>query len=109
MKLPGQGPGLPGKEISFLLCLFTPPKGRGLRGTCRPNHGVLDFDTHLAFACPPVGRDFDICPLPFFNLSDLPTRKSILLRIDGEMDDGKGFKPLFQIVDVDGLKQSFVI
>ena len=47
--------------------------------------------------------------LPFFNLSDLPTRKGLMLRIDGEVNDRKASKPLFQIVAFDGLKQGFVI
>jgi hypothetical protein len=34
--------GLPGKEISFILCPFTPPTGRGLRGTFRSNTLLLD-------------------------------------------------------------------
>jgi hypothetical protein len=33
--------GLPGKEISFILCPLTPPTRRGLRGTCRPINDSL--------------------------------------------------------------------
>ena len=34
--------GLPGEELSFILCPSTPPIGRGLRGTFRPRiNGLL--------------------------------------------------------------------
>jgi hypothetical protein len=36
MKLPAQRAGLPGKEVSFMLCPLTPPTRRGLQGTLRP-------------------------------------------------------------------------
>jgi len=35
VKLPAHRAGLPGKEISFILCPLTPPTRRGLRGTYR--------------------------------------------------------------------------
>jgi hypothetical protein len=61
VKLPAHKAGLPGKEISFILCPITPPTRRGLRGTCRSKLKVqikLKFQisntehltlTHLAF------------------------------------------------------------
>ena len=35
VKLPAHRAGLPGKEVSFILCPLTPPTRRGLRGTFR--------------------------------------------------------------------------
>jgi hypothetical protein len=37
MKLPAHRALLPGEVLSFILCPFTPPIRRGLRGTFRPN------------------------------------------------------------------------
>jgi hypothetical protein len=36
VKLPAHRTGLPGKVLPFILCPFTPPARRGLRGTFRP-------------------------------------------------------------------------
>gem|GEM_PF-6078265 len=43
VKLPAHRAGLPGKEISFILCPLTPPTRRGLRGTCR-SRNKYSFD-----------------------------------------------------------------
>jgi hypothetical protein len=40
VKLPAHGEGLPGKEISFILCPLAPPTRRGLRGTFRSQKPV---------------------------------------------------------------------
>jgi len=38
VKLPSQGPGLPGNVISIILCPLAPRAARGSRGTFRPTH-----------------------------------------------------------------------
>jgi hypothetical protein len=45
----------------------------------------------------------------FFDLSDLPVRCGVIFRIDREVNDGYPWGFLFQIADIYGLENGFII
>ncbi|GEM_PF-6607525 len=66
VKLPAHRAGLPGKEISFILCPLTPPTRRGLRGTCRSCEiGILELIWDLVLR----NWDFTEALLTFYRVS----------------------------------------
>ena len=61
-----------------------------------------------------VGRDLrklfpkETCS-PLFNFPDLPSGERFLLRVNDQVDNRKISKLLFEIINIDGLKQCLVV